>query len=67
MFEIRTRTSGTEERYSINKPVELKPPLIDLEAQKWVTGGKDDKDIIQPERLNEVARKGCDSLNTGNN
>jgi hypothetical protein len=35
--------------------------LIDLELQKWTTGGK----RKQPERLSERTRKGCDSLNIG--
>jgi len=42
----------------------VKFSLIDLETQRWVTGGKQAK-AVQPERLSEkTANNGCDSLNT---
>lgn len=66
---------------SIDKPVEVKLSLIDLEARTRVTGGNMDLGIVEqfrifvngieyhePERLSERAStRGCDSLNPSNN
>ncbi len=61
--ELEFRESCYQKIIMLNKYGVIKPSLIDLEAQEQGNKGEGE---IHAERLNEKARKGCDSLITAN-